>query len=340
MANVAGTLAIPPPARSRGNRPFDVLKLKARLPRPLSFVLAGGGAHGSVQWGCLQAIYETDLRPDSLVGTSVGALTAAVVAEDPVAAPTRLGYIWNEIDLGNLVGDSWLAILAAATKRQSSLTDSSAALAAMSSSVAARDFGELQIPMTAVATDLASGEAVALDSGDLLAALMASSAIPGLMPPVTINGRRLVDGLASANLPAAVAVDRGAKAIIVFDTGSRPSTAVSASTVKMVTRVNAILNANQRRSQLAYAAARVPVILLPTPVELAAALDFRATASAAAHAYELARDFLFDLHESYPHLRLRRGLYARADDPLIAEQDLAEHCHVVPRAAVPQETGK
>lgn len=331
MANVAGSLQIPTPAPPRGNRPFDVLKIRSRLPRPLSFVLAGGGAHGSVQWGCLQAIYETDLRPDTLIGTSVGALTAAVIAEDPVAAPTRLGYIWNEIDLGNLVGDSWLAILAAATKRQSSLTDSSAALAAMSSSVAARNFDQLRIPMTAVATDLATGDAVPLDSGELLPALMASSAIPGLMPPVTINDRRLVDGLASANLPAALAVDRGAKALIVFDTGSRPSTAPSTSTVRVVTRVNSILNANQRRGQLAYAAAKVPVILLPTPTELAAALDFRATATAAAHAYELARDFLFDLHESYPHLRLRPGLYARCDDPLIAEQDLSEHCHLVPR---------
>lgn len=320
---MAGSLNIPAPGIARGNRPFSLLGLNARLPRPLSFVMAGGGAHGSVQWGALQAMAETDVRPDLLVGTSVGAMTAAVYAEDPVSAATRLGYIWNQLDVSHLVGDSWVALLTAATKRQRSLADSSAAREAIAQAVTARDFTQLRLPMAAVATDLATGEAVALDSGPLLDALMASSAIPGLMPPVTIADRMLVDGLASANLPASIAVDRGAKAVIVFDTGARADAAPARSPVKLVSRINAILNANQRRAQLAYAASRVPVILLPTPGDLSGALDFRSATSHAAETYQIVRQFLTDLSAQQDHHRLRPGLYARDDDPLATDLDLA-----------------
>ena len=59
-----------------------------RLPRPIGYVLGGGAAYGAVQVGMLQALAETDLLPDLVVGTSVGSLNGAILAEDPVAAPT------------------------------------------------------------------------------------------------------------------------------------------------------------------------------------------------------------------------------------------------------------
>jgi NTE family protein len=82
-----------------------------------------------------------------------------------------------------------------------SLAENTAEEATLKSILVARDFSELKIPTAAVATDLATGKATAFDSGPLIPALLASSAIPGMLPPVTINGRRYIDGLASANLP-------------------------------------------------------------------------------------------------------------------------------------------
>ncbi len=144
-----------------------------------------------------------------------------------------------------------------------------------------------------------------------------------MLPPVTINGRRYIDGLASANLPARLAVERGAKSIVVLDTGSREPAPISKSATKVVSRVNNILNASQRRAQLAYASSHVPVLVLPTPQDLGAALDFRGTMSAASAAYEDARQFLFDATKLPGRSTLSPGLYARGDR-LRSDPDLGQ----------------
>ncbi len=314
---MADRIRVPGPGPGPGTDGIGItkpLQLAHLLPKPVVFVMAGGGAHGCVQWGLLQALYETDIRPDALIGTSAGALTCAVVAEDPISAISRLTYVWSQLDLDVLVGDSWLAMITAATKRKDSIADSAAERDAIEAILAARDFSDLALPMAAVATDLATGEATAFDAGPLVPALLASSAIPGVLPPVTIDGRRYVDGLASANLPAKLAVDRGAGSIIVLGTGSRTRGPAATSAPKVVARVNAILNASQRQGQLISAAGEVPVLLLPTPTNMGAALDFRETLSAASASYELGRNFLFDLPQIAGKRKLTRGIYSRTED--------------------------
>lgn len=313
---------VPPPrALPREQRAFR-LEVAHLLPGPVHYVLGGGGAHGSVQWGLLQALSETDLTPDALIGTSAGALTAAIFAEDPLAAVNRLAYVWNQLDLQVLMGDGWLRLLRSATSRGEAIADNKAEQNALESILTTRDFGELTLPCAAVATDLATGLARAFDSGPLIPALLASSAIPAVLPPVLIDGRRYIDGLASANLPAQLAVARGARSIVVLDTGSRTSTEPVVSTPKVIARVSAILNAAQRRTQLSAAARHVPVLLLPTPQDLGASLDFSGAEDAAAEAYELGRVFLSGLTARYSS-RLSKGLYANgstdASDPEIAD---------------------
>lgn len=329
--HVPDQMHVPAPVIPPGDAVREPIRLLHRLPHPICYVMAGGGAHGSVQWGLLQALAETDIEPDTLVGTSAGSLTSAIVSEDPLSAVSRLSYVWSQLDLDVLVGDSWMSMLTAATRKNVSLADNATERATLEAILVARDFADLRLPTAAVATDLATGRATAFDSGELIPALLASSAIPGMLPPVTIGGRTYIDGLASANLPARIAVERGAKSIVVLDTGSREQPPVSASPTKVVSRVNSILNASQRRAQLAYASARVPVLVLPTPENLGAALDFRGTMMAASSAYELARQFLFDASRSRARTKLKPGLYARperyAHDP-----DLSVFLHPVGRA--------
>lgn len=314
---------VPSPVTISTVGPREPMVLAHRLPRPIAYVMAGGGAHGSVQWGLLQALGETDIAPDVLIGTSAGSLTCSILGEDPLSALSRLAYVWSQLDIEILVGDSWMAMLSAATKKSQSLAENTAEEATLKSILVARDFSELKIPTAAVATDLATGKATAFDSGPLIPALLASSAIPGMLPPVTINGRRYIDGLASANLPARLAVERGAKSIVVLDTGSREPAPISKSATKVVSRVNNILNASQRRAQLAYASSHVPVLVLPTPQNLGAALDFRGTMSAASAAYEDARQFLFDATKLPGRSPLSPGLYARGDR-LRSDPDLGQ----------------
>lgn len=285
-----------------------MLPLATRLPRPIHFVLAGGGSHGAVQWGLLQALAETDVTPDAVIGTSVGALTGAVIAEDPSCAVHRLTYIWAQLDLKFLVGGFGLTKQFFVNALDQGLIDNDNERSSIEAMLGARDFAQLTLPFAAVATDLASGRATVIDSGDLVSALLASSAIPGMLPPVSIRGRLCVDGLASANLPAVQAVQRGAASVVVLDTGSREVADASASAPKVLARLAGALAANQRRAQLRDAAKRIPVVLLPTPDDLGGTMDFSETMSAGARSYTMARDFLGALGLSGTR-QLTPGLY-------------------------------
>lgn len=301
----------PPAIRSRRG---GVLPLAELFTPPVHWVLAGGGAHGAVQLGTAQAMTETDAdRPDAILGTSAGALTGAVVAEDPVAAVNRLTYVWSELDLGSIVGDSWLGLLNPAGLTRVSLADSAGERESLEAILTARSFSDLDIPLAAIATDLDSGQPVALESGELIPALLASSAIPGVLPPVEIGGRWYMDGLASANLPASLAMRRGAGTIVVFDTGTSVQREAGTSLQQVVPAVNSLLAAQQRVSSLTTAARAVPVLYLPTPSGLAGALSFKDSLGTAKQSYELARGFLIDLVDQFGSAPLGPGLYARAD---------------------------
>jgi len=318
---------VPPPRPPVRGRHRSLLKLSTRLPTDTHYVLAGGGAHGCVQWGSLQALAETDLVPSNIIGTSAGAMTGAIVAEDPISSVHRLAYLWSQLDLQSVVGDGWLGIVRSITSRRSAIAQGSAVGDSLSSIFRARDFNELELPFAAVATDLASGHAKAFDRGELIPALLASSAIPGVLPPVSIGGRPFIDGLVSANLPATLAIERGAQAMVILDTGSRAPVPVATSPAKVVSRVNNILAASQRSDQLLAAAGQVPVLLIPTPDDLGGTLDFRGTIAASARSYELGQAFLADLVRQYRR-SLRPGLYAR-DSSISATSPLRQNLRPV-----------
>ncbi len=299
--------ARPPWVRSLGDR----LPLAELLPPPVFYAMAGGGSHGAVQWGLLQALSETDLVPQGIVGSSAGALSGVIMAEDPLSGLNRLAYIWGQLDAGHVMGENWWGRLSNA--RQIALSDNRAEEATLDSLLTARTFDELALPFSAVATDVATGGAVVIRSGSLIPALLASSAIPGALPPVEIDGRWLFDGLASANLPAVPALRQGAGSIVVLDTGGRDPGVVNASARRVISRLSAILGTAQRVDQLRDTADRVPVVLLPTPGGLAGNLDFRHTMQSAANAYSLARDFLSSLVRLRQGRPLQPGLYAVAD---------------------------
>jgi len=254
-------------------------------------------------------------------------MTGAIVAEDPISSVHRLAYLWSQLDLQSVVGDGWLGIVRSITSRRSAIAQGSAVGDSLSSIFRARDFNELELPFAAVATDLASGHAKAFDRGELIPALLASSAIPGVLPPVSIGGRPFIDGLVSANLPATLAIERGAQAMVILDTGSRAPVPVATSPAKVVSRVNNILAASQRSDQLLAAAGQVPVLLIPTPDDLGGTLDFRGTIAASARSYELGQAFLADLVRQYRR-SLRPGLYAR-DSSISATSPLRQNLRPV-----------
>ncbi|MBA3319634.1 MAG: patatin-like phospholipase family protein [Gemmatimonadales bacterium] len=206
-----------------------------RAPRT-ALVLSGGGAKGIAHVGVLAALDSLGIRPDLIVGSSMGAAVGALYASGysgreldslvrtvPLArlfrtyrprAPRSLGVLrplvmWEQGDRrftlqsASIVEPELNALVSAAMLR--------------GNLIARGDFDSLPIPFRAVATDLATGKPVVIRSGDLAQAVRASIAIPLVFAPEVRDSQFLADGGLSANIPVAVARAEGAERVIVSD---------------------------------------------------------------------------------------------------------------------------
>jgi NTE family protein len=183
-----------------------------------AFVLSGGASLGATQAGMLQALYERAVRPDLFVGTSAGALNAAFAATRPstVEAAIELQHVWRGLTRSHVFPASPLtAALGALGARDHSFPSSGLRRVIERHCDFAR-LEEAAIPVHVVAADVLSGEEVLLSRGPAVDALLASAAIPGVFPPVELDGRLLVDGGIVDNAPIAQAVELGADRVFVL----------------------------------------------------------------------------------------------------------------------------
>ncbi len=272
--------ATPPPLQAQDNPdPKDNLK------RPkIGLVLSGGGARGAAHLGVLKVLEENQIPVDVIAGTSFGALVGGLYAS---------GYSADE--LTEILEDiNWQAVLsteAPRTKRsfrrkqdddgfliQFRLGVKDGKLTLPSGLVtpnnlrlllrelaanahAVRNFDKLPIPFRAVATDLETGEPVVLSGGDLASSMVASMAVPALFPPVDLNGRLLVDGGVSNNVPIDVARAMGADIVIVVDisTPMKSKEEISSFT-SVINQLTLIMTNKNAAAQLATLGARDIVI--------------------------------------------------------------------------------
>ena len=212
-----------------------LLAQTCRPPRT-ALVLSGGGAKGIAHIGVLRVLDSLGIRPDLVVGTSIGAMVGALYASgysgrelDSLARVTPLADLFRAYQplaprsLGILQplvvweqGDRRFALQSAALVEAEVNALVNAAM--LRGNLRARgDFDSLPIPFRAVATDLARRDVVILRSGDLAQAVRASAAVPLVFAPERRDGRLLIDGGLSANIPIAVARAAGAERVIVSD---------------------------------------------------------------------------------------------------------------------------
>jgi len=185
---------------------------------PTAFVFSGGASLGACQAGMLEALFERRIRPDLLVGTSVGAINAAFVASRPQSVQTarELQRIWRGLRRGHVFpANPVIASLGLLGLRDHSVS------AASLRRVLVRYLGvnrleQADVPLHVVTTDFMSGEEVLLTTGPAVDAILASAAIPGVFPPVPWGSRVLVDGGIVNNTPISHAVALGADRIIVL----------------------------------------------------------------------------------------------------------------------------
>jgi len=172
----------------------------------LGLALGSGAARGLAHIGVLKVLEEEDIPIDIITGTSIGAFIGAMYAAGvPI---TQMEQVALEID--------WLSMarLLAPVMPTSGLSDGKKLLAFMAELLPARDFKDLRLPLAVTATDINTGEAIIIKQGDLLDALLASLAFPGIFSPVRFGQRFLVDGGLCNPIPTDVARNLGAEKII------------------------------------------------------------------------------------------------------------------------------
>ncbi len=188
-------------------------------PPRTAWVLGGGGVHGAVEVGMLRALVERGLCPDLVLGTSVGALNGALFAADPEHAVDRLTALWQDFEENNPFEASLIEQAGTIARTWTHLHGNHRLRRLLLEHLPARRFEELRVPFSCVAASIEDAAARWFDRGDLVDALLASTAVPGLLPPVEIDGRHHLDGGLVDSIPVDRAVLLGAETIFVLQVG-------------------------------------------------------------------------------------------------------------------------
>ncbi|WP_158813569.1 patatin-like phospholipase family protein [Methylocapsa sp. S129] len=189
------------------------------LASKTALVLAGGGSLGAVQAGMLGALMAAGEPIDFIVGASVGAINAGYFAADPsLTGARKLQAIWRGITRNDVMPLT-LATAMNIVRRRGYLFDNHALRVLLERHIPYKLLEQAAIPVHVVATDVLTGQEVVLSQGPVVEAILASAAIPGVFPPMLIDGRALVDGGIADNTPISTAIRLGATRLLVLPTG-------------------------------------------------------------------------------------------------------------------------
>jgi NTE family protein len=166
-----------------------------------------------------EALCEAGVRPDLIIGTSAGSLNGAWLAAHPGhEGLAKLRNMWLSVRRKDVFPVSPGRFVLGIAGRRDHLVSSDALRRWLEARVPVSRLEDVAIPFHVMATDLMTGGSVRLSTGTLIDALLASTAIPGVFPPVSLGDRLLVDGGISADTPVGEAVDLGADTVYVLPT--------------------------------------------------------------------------------------------------------------------------
>jgi NTE family protein len=264
-------------------------------PGRTAFVFAGGGSLGAIEVGMLRALVEHGVHPDFVVGSSVGAINAAYFAGAPDLAGIRgLEGVWRAVRNEHVFPLSTLGSLAAILSGRSHLANPGPLQDLLERSFSDRRLEGSVIPCVIVATELLGGEEVRLSSGPIVEALLASTAVPAVFPPVALGGRQLVDGMVSSHTPIVAAVAAGAARVVVLPTGyacalPRPPKGA----LNLALHSLNLMVARQIASDVEHYAGRARLVVVPPLCPVAVGTnDFSRTDELMKRAKESTRDWL------------------------------------------------
>lgn len=184
-----------------------------------AFVLGGGGVLGAHEVGMLRALSEAGIRPDVVVGTSIGAINGAFVAADPAGAAARLGGLWQGEALRQAFSENLWGRAVRLVRSGTHLHSIDQLRRLLESTLPGTDFADLELPFHCVAASIERAQARWFSSGPVVPAVLASCAVPGLLPPVEVAGEHFFDGGLVHSIPVGRAIALGAGTVYVLHVG-------------------------------------------------------------------------------------------------------------------------
>jgi NTE family protein len=232
-------------------------------------VFAGGASLGALQVGMLRALYERGITADLLVGTSAGALNAGFVASRPqtVATADSLARVWRGLQRDDIFPVSMRALVGGLRGQRDHFVEDRALRRLVRRHIEFDDLAQAPTPVHVVAYDIVGAREVRLSDGPALEAILAAASIPGILPPVTIDGRQLIDGGVVNNTPISHAVELGADRIYVLPTRdrSRPPARAPRSALDAAIHGLSLLMDGRLEADIARYSREADLIVLPAP---------------------------------------------------------------------------
>lgn len=261
-----------------------------------ALVLSGGGNRGAMEAGALMALFERDIAPDLVVGSSAGAINAAYIAGHPSLNGARcLTGVWRGIRTQDVFPGPRPAVLWRLFRHRDRLHDPEGLARILRAHLPYSDLAGASVPVVVVATELDTGRECWLSSGDAVRAILASTALPGVFPPVCIDGRRYIDGGVTNRVPISVAAAAGAKTIYVLDVGYPcKCQRLHRNIIDIAMQATAIMGTQRFLADLEYYRLQgLDIVHIPLPCHLAVRFtDFSHTDEMIEDAYQLTCDAL------------------------------------------------
>lgn len=186
----------------------------------VAFVLGGGGKLGTAEVGMLEALTAAGVRPDLVLGTSIGAINGAAIAADPTAEGVRrLRRLWDGVESSGVFGGRFVDRVRHIAESRTSLHSNEPLRRLLERALDHRRIEDLPVRFECVAACIETASEHWFADGPIIDAVLASSAVPGLLPPVRVGARHYLDGGIVDSIPVQRAVHLGATTIHVLQVG-------------------------------------------------------------------------------------------------------------------------
>ncbi|MGH9029748.1 MAG: patatin-like phospholipase family protein [Acidimicrobiales bacterium] len=182
-----------------------------------AFVFAGGGSRGAAQVGMVQALVERGITPDAVYGASVGAINAAGFSGDPTRGGVeKMAAHWRRITRDDVFPQSRVPATLRYFQQRESVHPNAALRAVIEGGINFERIEESAVHLEVVATSLHDGHTRWFTDGPAVERILASSALPALLPPVDVDGETFIDGGVVDNVPIGRAISEGAERVFVL----------------------------------------------------------------------------------------------------------------------------